>query len=68
MDELVQQVAQKTGISAEQARTAVETVVNFIKGRLPAAIAPHVDTAVGAAGKVDLGSVASGLGGLFGKK
>lgn len=35
MDELVRQVTQRTGISEEQARTAVETVVGFLKERLP---------------------------------
>jgi uncharacterized protein (DUF2267 family) len=78
MDELIKQVAAKTGIGEDKARTAVETVVNFLKAKLPAPIAAHLDTALGAAGSalgnVDLGSVAQaaqsipGLGGLLGKK
>lgn len=72
MDELVQQVVEKTGISEEQARGAIETVANFLKEKLPESVSPYVDQALGmagsAAGNVDIGSVASAIGGLFGKK
>lgn len=72
MEELVKIVSSKVGISEAQARTAVETVVGFLKAKLPPPLASHLDTALGAAasglGNVDLGSVASSLGGLFGKK
>jgi hypothetical protein len=72
MDELVRQVAQKVGISEDMARTAVETVVNYLKSRLPAPIAAHVDTALGAAAPaiagLDVGELAGSIGGLFGKK
>ncbi|HET9955839.1 MAG TPA: hypothetical protein VFQ61_15115 [Polyangiaceae bacterium] len=72
MDELVNIIVQKTGISESQARTAVETVAGFLKSKLPAPLAAHVDTALSsagaAAGNLDLGSLAGGLGGLFGKK
>lgn len=72
MDELVRQVAQKVGISEDMARTAVETVVNYLKSRLPAPIAAHVDTALSAAAPaiagLDIGDLASSIGGLFGKK
>lgn len=65
MDELVKLVVQKTGISEEQARTAVTTVINFIKSKLPAGIAGQID-AVLAGGSVSKGL--EGLGGLLGKK
>lgn len=72
MEELIKQVVAKTGIAEGQARGAVETVVNFLKGKLPESIGSHLDSALGSAGSalggVDLGSVTSGLGGLFGKK
>lgn len=64
MDELVKLVVQKTGIQEAQAKTAVETVLNFIKQRLPAPIAAQVDAVI-AGGSGDL---AKGLGGLLGKK
>ena len=73
MEELIKIVVQKSGISEAQARSAVETVVGFLKSKLPAPLASQLDGALGAAGgalgKVDLGGLASGaLGGLFGKK
>lgn len=72
MEELIQQVVSKTGISADHARTAIETVVTFLKAKLPAPIAGQVDSALGSAGSalgnVDIGSISSGIGGLFGKK
>jgi uncharacterized protein (DUF2267 family) len=71
MDELVRQVVERTGISEAQARTAVETVVGFLKERLPAPIAGQVDGALGAAGGA-LGGLAGQagdvLGGMFGGK
>jgi hypothetical protein len=72
MEELVKLVSSKVGISEGQARTAVETVVGFLKAKLPGPLAAHVDSALGAAGaglqNVDLAGLASGLGGMFGKK
>ena len=61
MDELINMVAQKTGISQDQAKTAVNTVLGFLKERLPASIGSHLDGVVGGGG-----SSASGLGGLEG--
>ncbi len=72
MEELVKQIVSKTGISEDQARSAADTVVGFLKAKLPAAVGGHLDSvlgsAAGALGNVDLGAVTSGLGGLFGKK
>lgn len=72
MEDLIQQIVAKTGISEANARSAVETVVNFLKAKLPGPLAGQVDSALGSAsgalGGVDLGSISSGLGGLFGKK
>lgn len=74
MDELIKQVTEKTGISESQARTAVETVVGFLKNRLPAPIAGQVDALVGGAsgavgGLADTaGDVLGGLGGMLGGK
>ena len=71
MDELIKRVTEKTGISDEQARGAVETVVGFLKERLPAPIAGQVDNALNsgaASGLADrAGDVLGGLGGMFGK-
>lgn len=35
MDELVKTVTEKAGISAEQAKTAVTSVLEFVKAKLP---------------------------------
>jgi len=67
MDELIKLVAQKTGISQDQAKTAVDTVVGFIKEKLPAPIADRVDDILGGAESgLDIGDLTKGLGGLFG--
>jgi len=81
MDDLIRQVTEKTGISESQARSAVETVIGFLKDRLPAPIAGQLDGVLGGAGGVlgsaggALGSVADtagdvlgGLGGMLGGK
>ncbi len=62
MDELVKLVQQKTGISEDQAKMAVTTVIDFIKQRLPQPIAAQVD------GVLNNQNVVGTLGGLFGKK
>ena len=46
MDELIKQVVSKTGISEDQARTAVTTVLGFVKDKLPAPIASQIDNAI----------------------
>jgi len=68
MEELIAQVSQKTGLPADRAQTAVETVLSFLKSKLPAAIGGQLDQAVGGAGVAGLGDAAKGLGGLFGKQ
>jgi uncharacterized protein (DUF2267 family) len=67
MDEVVKMVADKVGISEDQAQQAVEIVLSFLKDKLPGPIAGQIDAAL----KGDLsglGDLAGGLGGLFGGK
>ena len=64
MNELIKLVSQKTGISEDQANMAVQTVLDFIKQKLPAPITSQIDDLLSGSG---LGDVAKGLGGLFGK-
>lgn len=70
MDELIKKVSERAGIGEDQARSAVETVVGFLKEKLPAPIAGHLDSVLGssaAGGAVDkAGDVLGGLGGMFG--
>jgi uncharacterized protein (DUF2267 family) len=65
VDQIVELVTQRAGISGEQARTAVEVVVNEIKKRLPDPIAGQVDAALGGAAGND--NPLGGLGGMLGR-
>ena len=44
MDDLVNLVVQKTGISQDDARKAVEVIVNTLKSKLPGPVASHLDS------------------------
>ena len=71
MDELVNQVCQKTGISQDQAQQAVQTVMGFLKDKLPAPIASQLDNVLsgqGGAGGIagQAGQALGGLGGMMG--
>lgn len=57
----------KTGMSDQAAHTAVDTVLNYLKGKLPPQIASHLDNAA-KGGAVPGGDALKGLGDLFGKK
>ena len=67
MEELYALVVKKTGLSPDQAKMAVDTVIGFLKTKLPAPIAAEVDAVLGGKGP-DLGAAAGMLGGLFGGK
>ena len=60
MEELIRQVAERTGISEAQAQTAVTTVLGFLKTRLPEPLAGHLDSFLGG------GAAPGGLGGAAG--
>ncbi len=69
MDELIKQVTAKAGISEDQARSAVNAVVDFVKDRLPAPIASQIENAMtGEGGGIGgtVGDMASKVGGLLG--
>lgn len=69
MDEIINQVAQRTGLAPDKARTAVDTVLGFLKTRLPAPIASQLDSAVsGSGGSAGMAEAAKGLGGRFGSQ
>lgn len=80
MEELYTLVAKKTGLPHDQAKMAVDTVLDFLKKKLPAPVAAQVDAvltgsgtmgAVASAlddGKLDASDAANLLGGLFGGK
>ncbi len=69
MDQVVKLVSERVGISEEQARTAVDTVVGFIKQRAPAPLAQQIDGWLSGSGGASAASSAiDAVGGLFGKK
>lgn len=63
MDELVKQVAQKTGIGEDQARQAAETVLAFLKAKLPAPIAGQIEGYLQGSGE-GISGMADNLGGF----
>jgi len=68
MDELIKRITEKTGISDDQARSAISTVSGFLKEKLPAPIAGQIDNVLsGTGGMTDkLGDIASKASGMFG--
>ena len=72
MEELIKQVIERTGISEEQARTAVQTVLGYLQNNLPAGISQQLGGllgggAAGGGGIADrAGDLVGGLGGMFG--
>lgn len=59
MDQLIDLVVERTGISREQAEKAVETVTGFLKDR--------PDVVAGLLGGAAGGDIGKKLGGLFGR-
>ncbi len=69
MDELIELVSQKTGLSKEMSKTAVDVVIGFLKDKLPEPIAGRIDDVLsGGTGLGGLGDLAQGLGGILGQK
>ena len=44
MNELINQVSQKTGLTTEQATAAANAVIGFLKSKLPSPIAGQIDS------------------------
>jgi uncharacterized protein (DUF2267 family) len=64
MDELITQVTKKAGITEAQAKVAVETVMTYLKTKLPPQLAGQLDALVKGGDPADL---AKSLSGLLGK-
>lgn len=74
MDELVQQIATRTGLPHDKAMQAAQAAIEFLDGRLPPPIGGNLKRltggeggGTGAGGLPDLGDVADKLGGMFGR-
>jgi len=68
MDELIKLVAQKTGLSPDMAKTVVDTVVGFLKTKLPGPVAAQIDSVLSGVSTKGVEDLAKGLGGILGKK
>ncbi len=75
MDELINQITERTGIPHDVAKQAADVVIGFLKQKLPGPIGSQIDTALGQApgDGADQPQEASGglghmLGSMFGKK
>ena len=72
MEELIRRVSERAGISEDQARSAVQTVAEFAKEKVPAPYNSYIDKYLG--GSDDggqgggLGGFADKISGMFGKK
>jgi hypothetical protein len=72
MNELISQIAQRTGIGEDKARQALETVLSFLKTKAPG-LGAQLDSVLQGGG---MGEKAGGMtdkvkesvGGIFGKK
>jgi uncharacterized protein (DUF2267 family) len=68
MDQIVNQIAEQTGISKDQARQAVQIVMGFLQDRLPAPLAAQIQSALGGDTGGASQQIMGSIGGLFGKK
>lgn len=70
MEQIIKMITEKTGISTEQATTAVNVVTDYIKQKLPAGMGGQLDGLL-KGDTSSLGNMADGikdsLGGIFGK-
>ena len=64
MDELVKLLVQKLGLPEDKAKSAAETVVGFMKKKLPAPLAAQIDSVLCGGGLPDKAKgLLKGLGG-----
>ncbi|HXE79259.1 MAG TPA: hypothetical protein VNK41_00775 [Vicinamibacterales bacterium] len=64
-EELIRTVAQRTGLPEDKARSAAETVIGYLKDKLPASMAGQLDNAAGGGMTSGLGDMAKGMGSKF---
>ena len=72
MDTLITQIVQRTGISEQQAREAVQTVLGYAQDKLPPMVVTQLTAVLNGTDLNDVGAQAQqllgGLGGMFSKK
>ena len=65
MEELTKLVSEKTGLSDEMSKVAVDTVIDFLKDKLPDPAGAQLDALLEGG---DVSSLLGGLGSLLGGK
>jgi hypothetical protein len=68
MQQLINQVTQRTGIPEDKARVAVDTVVGYLKQHLPGPVASQLDGAMSGEGGQTGGMMDKAKGMLGGNK
>lgn len=67
MDELIQAIAEKTGLPVDQAQKAAEAVIGFLKEKLPDPIAGQIEGLLSGGGAgAGLEGITDKLKGMFG--
>ncbi len=65
MHELIEQLKSRVGLDDDKAQSAAQTVIDFLKQRLPGPVASQLDSAL-AGGTAE--GIKEKLGGMLGKK
>jgi hypothetical protein len=61
MQELINELVEKAGLTPESAAKAVDTTIGFVKAKLPPFLSDKVEDLLN--GKFDLGAILGGFGG-----
>lgn len=69
MNDLVKMVAERVGVGDDKAKLAVDTVVGYLKEKLPQPIAGQIDQVVGGGtGGSSGGGLSGAIGDVMGRK
>ncbi|HEY7123934.1 MAG TPA: hypothetical protein VH540_08270 [Ktedonobacterales bacterium] len=66
MDELINQITQRTGISQNQAQQALQVTVNFLKQRLPPQVGSQLENYISGQSGKGMGGMGQQAQGMFG--
>lgn len=70
MDSIIKMIAEKAGISEAQAKTALTTLMGFLKDKMPGGLGAQVEGFIQSGGAATGGDMMGGLkdkiGGMFG--
>lgn len=70
MNEIIQRLMERIGLPEDKVQTAVNTVIGFLKERLPEPLASLVDYFLDSSSEMpkSLGGLADNLGDMFGRR